>query len=54
MKYYKSKFSASVETIKISDAAISRVWGKELYRLSLVKKDKSAEGADEFEIVVKN
>ena len=54
MKYDKSKFSASVETIKISDAAISRVWGKELYRLSLVKKDKSAEGADEFEIVVKN
>ena len=54
MKYDKSQFSASVETVKISDIAISRVWGKELYRLSFSRKNKSLDGADTFEIVAKN
>ncbi|WP_106831618.1 heparinase II/III family protein [Parabacteroides pacaensis] len=44
LSYNKNEFTPSVESIKLTDARLSNVWGKEIYRISLVAKKQSIKG----------
>lgn len=44
LSYDASQFEASIETIPLPDTRLSRVWGSEIYRLSLTAKNMSTKG----------
>ncbi|MDF2190370.1 heparinase II/III family protein [Paraflavitalea sp. CAU 1676] len=48
LQYDASLFNATVETIPQTDVRLSRVWGNELYRLSLTAKKQSLKGRYRF------
>src|SRR5690606_7883977 len=48
--YPADQLSAKVETIALVDSRLSRVWGKEIYRLKLVDLDLKQKGSYQFKI----
>ena len=50
--YDKNTFEANIETIPLPDVRLSRVWGKEIYRLTLKAKKKSVRGEYVYRILV--
>lgn len=50
MKYDASLFDAAIETIPQTDPRLTKVWGAELYRLSLTAKKKQQKGKYTFTI----
>lgn len=48
--YDKAIFIPSVETIKLTDPRLSKVWGDEIYRISLTAKGTVKEGKYKFKI----
>jgi len=49
--YDKKMFAPSIETIKLDDPRFSNVWGKQIYRISLLAKSLEKEGNYKFEII---
>ncbi|MGC3978021.1 MAG: heparinase II/III family protein [Paludibacteraceae bacterium] len=49
--YDKDGFSTKIDTITLSDAKLSRIWGNDVYRFTLVSKSKSTMG--NFKYVIK-
>jgi hypothetical protein len=47
----KNTFEANIETIPLPDVRLSRVWGEQIYRLTLKAKKKSARGESAFKII---
>lgn len=48
--YDKDQFIASIETIKLDDSRFTKVWGSEIYRISLNASSISAKGKYKFTI----
>jgi hypothetical protein len=53
MQYDASLFDATVETIPQTDQRLSRVWGSEIYRLTLTAKKQQLKGRYRY-VVLKN
>ena len=53
MTFNSNQFTATVETIQQTDQRLSRVWGKELYRIVLLAKQMQPKGHYRF-IITKN
>ncbi len=51
LEYDKKMFAPSIETVKLDDKRLSNVWGKEIYRISLLAKNLEKEGNYKFEII---
>jgi hypothetical protein len=49
--YDPSVFTTKVETVSLDDPRLSRVWGKQLYRLSLTAKNITKTGKYEYQIL---
>jgi len=49
--YDKNVFNSSIETIKLDDPRFFNVWGKEIYRVSLLAKSVVIKGNYKFEII---
>jgi hypothetical protein len=47
----KNTFEANIETISLPDVRLSRVWGEEIYRLTLKAKKKAMRGEYAFKII---
>ena len=54
MTYNASDFSLSVDTVTIDDTRLSKVWGKEVYRLSFKAKHLAKKGTYRFLITPKS
>lgn len=50
LEYDNKKFKVSKEPIRLTDKKLSDVWGREIYRLSFVAKNKVAKGLYVFKI----
>ncbi|MEJ8843943.1 heparinase II/III family protein [Lacibacter sp. H375] len=50
MQYDAAQFDATVETIPQTDPRLTKVWGSEIYRLSLTAKKQQLKGRYKFEI----
>lgn len=50
LRYDKGKFVASVEKIDLEDVRMTKIWGKELFRITLTSKDMNTRG--EYKIVI--
>jgi hypothetical protein len=48
MSYNPAQFTPSVETIDLPDARLSRVWGEQVFRLSLKAKNKKISGSYQY------
>ncbi|QNA42641.1 heparinase II/III domain-containing protein [Lacibacter sediminis] len=53
MQYDATQFDATIETIPQTDQRLSRVWGSEIYRLSLTAKKQQLKGRYKF-VITKN
>jgi hypothetical protein len=50
MQYDAAQFDATVETVPQTDPRLAKVWGNEIYRLSLTAKKQQLKGRYKFEI----
>ena len=50
LSFDKNQFTANVETVSLTDAKLSNVWGKEVYRLTLTAKVLIENGEYKFKI----
>lgn len=50
LTFDKKYFQAKIDTIKLDEAKLTRVWGKEIYRLSLHAKDLKMSGEYQYRI----
>ncbi len=48
LSYNEKAFEPSLETIKLDDARLSGVWGEEIYKISLLAKEKNLSGNYQF------
>lgn len=53
MQYDAAQFDATVETVPQTDPRLAKVWGSEIYRLSLTAKKQQLKGRYKFEIAKK-
>jgi hypothetical protein len=53
LTYDARAFTASAETVTLTDKTLSKVWGKEIYRISLNAKSTVKEGRYQYEVIMK-
>lgn len=53
LKYDSNQFDASIETINLTDARLSNVWGDKIYRVSLTAKKLVKSGIYKYQICCK-
>ena len=51
LNFNKRQFAPSIETIKLDDPRLSKVWGDEIYRITLTAKDLINKGTYNLSVV---